>query len=97
MFLERENARGRARALIPAGPKIYAHLPYVIKLDDELVRTRDNALMISLEVISIDGGTSCEIISALRAGSCISSTRWMSSFTALVWPSAVTSQHQARQ
>ena len=50
MFLEREGLRGRARALIPADPKIYAHLPYVIELDDEVVRTRDNGLMISLDV-----------------------------------------------
>jgi type IV secretion system protein VirB4 len=42
MFLEREGLKGRARALIPADPKIYAHLPYVIELDDEVVRTRDN-------------------------------------------------------
>jgi type IV secretion system protein VirB4 len=69
MFLEREGVRGRARALIPADPKIYAHLPYVIELDDEVVRTRDNGLMISLEVTGIDGITSgSSAISALRAG-----------------------------
>ena len=44
MFLERDVDRGRARALIPADPKLYAHLPYVIELDDEVVRTRDNGL-----------------------------------------------------
>ena len=44
MFLEREVERGRARALIPADPKLYAHLPYVIELDDEVVRTRDKVV-----------------------------------------------------
>lgn len=69
MFLEREVSRGRAGRLIPASPKIYAHLPYVIELDDEVVRTRDNALMLSLEVTGIDGITSGgSAISALRAG-----------------------------
>lgn len=69
MFLERENSRGRAGRLIPADPKIYAHLPYVIELDDEVVRTRDNALVLSLEVTGIDGITSgASAISALRAG-----------------------------
>ena len=69
MFLEREGLRGRARTLIPADPKIYTHLPYVIELDDEVVRTRDNGLMISLEVTGIDGITSgSSAITALRAG-----------------------------
>ncbi|WP_434622661.1 type IV secretion system protein B4 [Tabrizicola sp. M-4] len=55
--------------MIPASPKIYAHLPYVIELDDEVVRTRDNALMLSLEVTGIDGVTSgAAAVSALRAG-----------------------------
>lgn len=69
MFLERTTPRGRAGRLIPASPKIYAHLPYVIELDDEVVRTRDNALMLSLEVTGIDGVTSgASAVSALRAG-----------------------------
>ena len=69
MFLERDVDRGRARALIPTDPKLYAHLPYIIELDDEVVRTRDNGLMISLEVTGIDGVTSgLSAVSALRAG-----------------------------
>lgn len=69
MFLERTTPKGRAGRLIPASPKIYAHLPYVIELDDEVVRTRDNALMLSLEVTGIDGVTSgAATVSALRAG-----------------------------
>lgn len=69
MFLERTTPRGRAGRLIPACPKIYAHLPYVIELDDEVVRTRDNALMLSLEVTGIDGVTSgAASVAALRAG-----------------------------
>ena len=69
MFLDRTTRRGRAGRLIPACPKIYAHLPYVIELDDEVVRTRDNALMLSLEVTGIDGVTSgAASVAALRAG-----------------------------
>jgi type IV secretion system protein VirB4 len=33
MFLEKEGLRGRAKALIPADPRIYAHLPNVIELE----------------------------------------------------------------
>lgn len=69
MCLERTTPKGRAERLIPTCPKIYAHLPYVIELDDEVVRTRDNALMLSLEVTGIDGVTSGgAAVSALRAG-----------------------------
>jgi type IV secretion system protein VirB4 len=69
MFLERVRGQGRARALIPADPRLYAHLPYVIELEDEVVRTRDNALMLSLEITGIDGVTSgTSAISVLRAG-----------------------------
>ncbi len=69
MFLERVMGQGRARALIPADPRLYAHLPYVIELDDEVVRSRDNALMLSLEITGIDGVTSGDtLVSALRAG-----------------------------
>ena len=69
MFLERDGVRGRARAMIPADPKLYAHLPYVIEIDDETVRTRDNALMISLEITGIDGVTTgASAVTALRAG-----------------------------
>ncbi|OJY28888.1 MAG: hypothetical protein BGP11_02070 [Rhodobacterales bacterium 65-51] len=54
---------------MPADPKLYAHLPYVIELDDEVVRTRDNGLMLSLEVTGIDGVTSgAATVSALRSG-----------------------------
>ena len=55
MYLERQV--GRARALLSADPKIYAHLPYVIELNDEIMRTRENGLMLSLEVTGIDGGS----------------------------------------
>ena len=70
MFLEREEPRisERARGLLPADPKLYRHLPYVIELDDTTVRTRDNGLMISLEVTGIDGITSGQAtVAALRA------------------------------
>ncbi|MBC7142363.1 MAG: DUF87 domain-containing protein, partial [Rhodobacteraceae bacterium] len=71
MFLERAEGRvrGTAGRLIPADPKIYGHLPYAFELDDEVVRTRNNALMLSLEVTGIDGVTSgAAAITALRAG-----------------------------
>ena len=69
MFLEGVWPQGRAGRLIPSDPKTYAHLPYVIELDDEVVRSRDNALMLSLEVTGIDGITSsASAIAALRAG-----------------------------
>ena len=69
MFLEGMRAQGRAGALLPTDPKLYAHLPYVIEVDDEVVRTRDNALMLSLEVTGIDGITSGDAATAsLRAG-----------------------------
>lgn len=67
--MAREGARGRAESLLPHHPKILAHLPYLIELDDEIVRTRENALMISLEVTGIDGVTSgSAAVTALRAG-----------------------------
>lgn len=70
MFLDRNEPAISARAgsLLPAAPKLYGHLPYVIELDDETVRTRDNGLMISLEMTGIDGITSGQAkIAALRA------------------------------
>jgi type IV secretion system protein VirB4 len=69
MCPERVKAQGRARARLPADTKIYAHLPYVFELDDEVVRSRDNGLMLSLEITGIDGVTSgTAAITALRAG-----------------------------
>lgn len=69
MFAEREGFQGRAAGLRSRDPKVYAHLPYVLELDDTVVRTRDNALMLSLEVTGIDGVTSgSAAVSALRAG-----------------------------
>jgi hypothetical protein len=61
---------GQGAGADPGRPsKIYAHLPYVIELEDEVVRTRDNALMLSLEITGIDGVTSgTSAISVLRAG-----------------------------
>ncbi|WP_444451311.1 hypothetical protein ACTTAI_00040 (plasmid) [Rhodobacter capsulatus] len=59
----------RARGLHTRDPKVYAHLPYLIEIDDETVRTRENALMVSFEIIGIDGVTSGQsTILALRAG-----------------------------
>jgi type IV secretion system protein VirB4 len=58
----------RATVTIPKDRALYAHLPYLIELDDEVVRTRENALMLSLEIKGIDGLTSAPMsIAALRA------------------------------
>lgn len=50
----------RARAVLPADLKLYRHLPYVLEIDDETIRTRENALMMALEVTGIDGTTSSD-------------------------------------
>lgn len=47
-----------ARAFRHADPSFFKHLPYVIEHDDEIVRTRGNGLMISMEITGIDGLTS---------------------------------------
>lgn len=63
-----EGASPRAIAAIPSDRALYAHLPYLVELDDEVVQTRENALMISLEIKGIDGLTSApQTIAALRA------------------------------
>jgi len=65
----RDRADPRARNLLPRDPKVFAHLPYLFELDDETVRTRENGLMISLEIAGIDGVTSgTPAVTALRAG-----------------------------
>ncbi|MTH79440.1 VirB4 family type IV secretion system protein [Paracoccus aestuariivivens] len=46
-----------AQALLPKDPGFFTHLPYLIELDDEVVRTRQNGLMISLEIGGLDGMT----------------------------------------
>ncbi|WP_299913213.1 type IV secretion system protein B4 [uncultured Paracoccus sp.] len=50
----------RARAVLPADLKLYRHLPYVLEIDDETIRTRENGLMMALEVTGIDGTTSSD-------------------------------------
>ena len=52
------NLADRARRLRPADPKLYAHLPYTLEVADDVVRTRENALMASFEITGIDGLTS---------------------------------------
>lgn len=57
----------RARATRPQDRALYAHLPYLVEVDDEVVRTRENALMLAIEVQGIDGLTSAPVtIAALR-------------------------------
>lgn len=58
---------GRAKRARPADPHLYGHMPYVLEVRDDVVRTRENALMLSMEVAGIDGFTSSEAdIDALR-------------------------------
>ena len=58
---------GRAARFRPRDPNLFAHLPYAFEVDDRVVRTRDNALMLSFEVDGIDGLTSsAQKIAVLR-------------------------------
>lgn len=58
-----------ARAFRNSDPCFFKHLPYVIEHDDEVVRTRGNGLMISMEITGIDGLTSSPLdIADLRQG-----------------------------
>ncbi|WP_312526210.1 type IV secretion system protein B4 [Paracoccus sp. (in: a-proteobacteria)] len=50
----------RAGAVRPKVPQLYPHMPYVLEVDDFTVRTRDNALMMSLEISGKDGFTSAD-------------------------------------
>ena len=50
----------RARAVMPTDMKLYRHLPYVLEVDDETIRTRENGLLMAMEVAGIDGMTSSE-------------------------------------
>lgn len=57
----------RARRVRPTDPRLYAHLPYTFEVTDDVVRSRENALMLSFEVTGIDGLTSApRQITALR-------------------------------
>ncbi len=48
----------RSRRFRRGGSRLYAHLPYLLEVDDLVVRSRENALMQSFEVTGIDGLTS---------------------------------------
>ncbi|MDF3855622.1 hypothetical protein [Paracoccus pantotrophus] len=50
----------RARAILPTDLHLYRHMPYAIEVDDEVVRTRENGLLIALEITGIDGLTSAD-------------------------------------
>ncbi|WP_409928855.1 hypothetical protein [Paracoccus sp. P2] len=52
----------RARAILPADLNLYRHMPYAIEVDDEVVRTRENGLLIALEITGIDGLTSSDSV-----------------------------------
>ncbi|NEY92022.1 VirB4 family type IV secretion/conjugal transfer ATPase [Tabrizicola oligotrophica] len=58
----------RAKSVQRKDRKLHAHLPYLVEVDDEVVRSRDNALMLSLEISGIDGFTAApQSIAALRS------------------------------
>lgn len=47
--------------------RLYRHLPYLVELDDQCLRTRENALMMALEIRGLDGFTgAAAAIAALR-------------------------------
>ncbi|WP_265501434.1 VirB4 family type IV secretion/conjugal transfer ATPase [Paracoccus beibuensis] len=50
----------RARRHVPRSPQVYAEMPYALEIDDHTVRTRENALMMSLEIGGIDGITASD-------------------------------------
>lgn len=50
----------RASRHIPKSAQFYAEMPYTLEVDDFTVRTRENALMTSLEVRGIDGMTASD-------------------------------------
>ena len=56
--LKRKDIIGRASAIFPKDRmQVYQQLPYLVEATDEIVRTRDNALMLSFEIEGIDGVT----------------------------------------
>lgn len=62
-----KEMRTSARRVLPRDPSFFSMLPYVVEVNDEVVRSRDNALMISLEVRGPDGiTTSPSDLDALR-------------------------------
>ncbi|WP_065169899.1 hypothetical protein [Paracoccus sp. MKU1] len=62
MFSPRDlsEVSDRARAILPTDLNLYRHMPYAIEVDDEVVRTRENGLLIALEITGIDGLTSSD-------------------------------------
>lgn len=62
MFDAKQDRKISARAEVvrPKVPQLYPHMPYVLEVDDFTVRTRDNALMMSLEIKGKDGFTSAD-------------------------------------
>ena len=50
----------RARAVMPTDMHLYRHLPYALEVTDEIVRTRENGLMLAFEITGIDGMTASD-------------------------------------
>lgn len=49
--------KGRAEPLLTEHLRLYQHLPYALPVTDEVVRTRDDGLVLSMEVQGIDPAT----------------------------------------
>lgn len=62
MFNERniDELTERARAVLPSDARLYSHMPYALEIDDEVVRTRENGLVMACEITGIDGLTSSD-------------------------------------
>ena len=63
-----EAVSERARHVRPADLHLYTHMPYVLEVRDDVVRTRENAVTLSMEVAGLDGLTASDAeLTDLRA------------------------------
>lgn len=60
MFDHSEQRADRARKYFSKSPRFYAEMPYLLEVNDETVRTRENALLTSVEISGIDGLTASD-------------------------------------
>ncbi|MFV0297586.1 MAG: VirB4 family type IV secretion system protein, partial [Hyphomicrobiaceae bacterium] len=51
----------RARKVRPVDLRFYRHMPYLLEVGDDVVRTRGNAFNLSMQVLGPDGATSNDI------------------------------------
>ena len=50
--------KGRAEPLLTEHLRLYQHLPYALPVTDDVVRTRDDSLVLAMQVEGIDPSTS---------------------------------------